>query len=174
MSDQFSNILTQINPQNSDNSSNFNASQASAATNSSGGYAQHILQDDNLDSASENQLQETSNCEFNKRMSPFDISKFSLELKEMSEEKNKGFMQHSKNINGYSVAHECIGNTVKKILGVPVPSYTARWLPLYLRSTIGSAIHDFIQDNTSQMTEIERSIKVPSIRFSGRLDGLIG
>lgn len=38
---------------------------------------------------------------------------------------------------------------------------------------MGSAIHDTIQTNTTQFTEVEKSIKVPSIRFSGRLDALI-
>jgi len=43
-----------------------------------------------------------------------------------------------------------------------------------MRSTIGTAIHDFVQSNTNQFTESEVSLKIPSIKFSGRLDNLIG
>jgi CRISPR/Cas system-associated exonuclease Cas4 (RecB family) len=43
-----------------------------------------------------------------------------------------------------------------------------------MRSTIGNAIHNFIQDNSDQFTEREVSMKIPSIRTSVRLDNLIG
>lgn len=42
-----------------------------------------------------------------------------------------------------------------------------------LRCTIGSAVHDFIQDNCSIFTEQEVCLKVPSKRLSTRLDCLI-
>jgi len=55
-----------------------------------------------------------------------------------------------------------------------VKSFADKWLPILLRSTIGTAIHEFIQSNTNQFTEGEVSLKIPSIKFSGRLDNLIG
>ena len=105
---------------------------------------------------------------------PFDISTFCQELKEKSEVKNKIYAENACSISGYSIAHDCIANTVKKILNEPIPSFADKWLPIIMRTTIGTAIHDAIQENTKQFTEVEPSIKVPSIRFSGRMDALIG
>lgn len=110
----------------------------------------------------------------NEKHKPFDVSVFVEELRQRSEDKNRLYYEYSSNINGYSIAHDCIGTTVKKILGYPVHSFAHKWLPIILRAAIGTAIHEFIQHNTHQFTEIEKSIKIPSIRFSGRLDGLIG
>ena len=61
-----------------------------------------------------------------------------------------------------------------KLLNTPVKSFASKWLPIAMRGTIGTAIHDFIQSTTKQFTELECTLKVPSIRFSGRLDALIG
>lgn len=105
---------------------------------------------------------------------PFDISLYCNELKDKSENKNQIYSQNANTISGYSIAHDCIANTVKKILNEPIPSFADKWLPIIMRTTIGTAIHDTIQENTKQFTEVEPSIKVPSIRFSGRMDALIG
>lgn len=121
-----------------------------------------------------NQLDEQQEVSEGERAKPFDTKEFANELKRKSEEKNKKFAAYSENINAYGIAQECISAVVKKILNYPVESYADKWLPLVMRSTIGTAIHDVIQNNTSQFTETEASIKVPSIRFSGRLDGIIG
>jgi len=43
-----------------------------------------------------------------------------------------------------------------------------------MRASLGNAVHDCIQKNSDQFTEQEKSIKVPSIRCSVRLDCLIG
>jgi hypothetical protein len=106
---------------------------------------------------------------------PFDIALFANELKEKSELKNKEYLTHyNGNITAYSIAADCISAVVKKIAGHPVRSFADNWLPLLMRSTIGTAIHDFIQNNTKQFTETEVSLKVPSKRFSGRIDNVGG
>ena len=105
---------------------------------------------------------------------PFDIIKFADELQQRSENKKRGYASNTQNINAYDVAHNCIRQIVYKLSGTPVKSYADKWLPVLLRTTLGNAVHDFIQKNTNQMTEQEVSLKVPSIRFSGRCDGLIG
>lgn len=110
----------------------------------------------------------------NQQFSPFNIKTFADELRESSEKKNIEYIENVKTISAYAIANDCIAHTVKKILGVPVKSFAHAWLPIALRSTLGNAVHDFIQKNSSQFTELEVSTKVPSIRFSGRLDGLIG
>lgn len=117
--------------------------------------------------------EETPIIDPNKEYKPFDIDLFSKELHEVSENKNKAYAQLTQSINGYSIAHDCLACTVKKIMHEPVKSFAHKWLPILLRAEIGTAIHDFIQNNTTQFTETEPSIKVPSIRFSGRIDGLI-
>lgn len=105
---------------------------------------------------------------------PFDVKKFIDELAERSEAKNKAYSELAQSINAYAISSDCISNVVKRILGYPVKSFGQVWLPVLLRSTIGTAIHEFIQGYSNQFTEIERTVKIPSIRFSGRLDGLIG
>jgi hypothetical protein len=104
----------------------------------------------------------------------FDIKDFSRELYHKSQAKNKAYMEVASNISGHDVAHGCILSIVNKILNVPVENYADKWLPIFMRNTIGSAVHDFIQCNTDQFTETEVSMKVPSVRFSGRIDCLIG
>jgi len=104
---------------------------------------------------------------------PFDIKLFAKELHQASDAKGRAYAECTQSISGYSIAHDCILNTVKKILGYPVKSFATSWLPVLMRSTIGTSIHSFIQDYSNQFTELEPSIKVPSIRFSGRIDGII-
>jgi len=105
---------------------------------------------------------------------PFDINIYSEELKERNVLKNKSYNEHNTNMSAYDVAVNCIGSTVMKILNYPVKDWSNKWLPVVVRSTIGQAIHDVIQDNSSQFTEQEASMKVPSINFSGRLDCMNG
>lgn len=124
----------------------------------------------NQDDSYENQ----KDIDFDCKMNPFSISDFAEELKIISEDTNRSYFEHSKSISAYSVANDCIGKTVYKILGKPVESFSHKWLPIMLRSVLGNAVHDFIQLNTNQFTEKEVTLKAPSINFSGRLDGLIG
>ena len=104
----------------------------------------------------------------------FDIEVFAEELRRKSENKNRGYLTAAKNINAYDVANNCIRQIVYKLSGTPIKSYADRWLPIFLRTALGSAVHNFLQENTKQFTEQEVSLKVPSLKFSGRLDALIG
>lgn len=105
---------------------------------------------------------------------PFNVQTFCEEVRQKSEKDNRIYSHYANNISGYSIAAECIGTTVAKILKYPVESFSHKWLPIVMRASIGNAVHDAIQENTTQFTEQERSMKVPSIRTSTRLDGLIG
>lgn len=104
----------------------------------------------------------------------FDLQLFGQELYNNSQIKNKNYHEYAENISGYDIAANCIKAVVYKLIKTPIESYADKWLPLAMRSTIGTAIHDFIQTNSKQFTEQEVCLKVPSIRFSGRLDCLIG
>jgi len=104
---------------------------------------------------------------------PFDIELFSEEIKQKSEKENKLRNFYSQTINGYSIGHDCIGSTVLTIQNYPIKSFAHKWLPIVMRAALGNAVHDFIQKNSNQFSEQERSIKVPSIRCSVRLDCLI-
>ena len=104
----------------------------------------------------------------------FDINKFASELKFKSSIKNRYQIEEATNISAYDVAANCIRQIIYKLNHMPVPDYSTKWLPIFLRSQIGSACHDFIQNYSKQFEESEISIKVPSIRFSGRIDNMIG
>lgn len=106
--------------------------------------------------------------------SPFNIDVFMKELYEKSAVKNQLYREAVQNISAYDISSGCIRGVVYKLNNTPVESFADKWLPILMRSAIGTAIHDFVQNNTKQFTEREVSVKVPSIRFSGRLDNLIG
>jgi len=105
---------------------------------------------------------------------PFNIEIFTKELHERSSIKNQLYREATQNINAYDLATNCIRDIVYKLLNTPVESFADKWLPILLRSTLGTAIHNFIQDNSDQFTEREISLKIPSKRVSIRLDNLIG
>lgn len=107
-------------------------------------------------------------------VTPFDIGLFSKELYNKSSEKNKIYRIMSNSITSYDLASNCIREVVFRLKNTPVESFADKWLPIMMRSVLGNAIHEFIQNNSSQFTEKEVSIKVPSLRFSGRIDCLIG
>ena len=102
----------------------------------------------------------------------FDISEFERELFVLSETEGREHQQHSNNINAYDLIG-CIRAALFKYFKYPVKSFADRWLPVRMRTTIGQAIHRFIQENTKQFTETEVYIKVPSRRFLGKADALI-
>ena len=108
------------------------------------------------------------------RKKPFNVAAFAQEVAHKAENKNRIYAEVASNINAYDIADNCIRQIVYKLSGTPVSSFGDKWLPLSFRSTLGSACHDFIQGISKQFTESEISLKVPSIRFSGRLDNLIG
>lgn len=103
----------------------------------------------------------------------FDLDKFIQETYDKNTLKNQNAIENQIYMSSYDVASSCIGNIVYKIRNTPIKSYASKWLPIVLRSYLGNAVHEFIQSNTNQFTEQEVSLKVPSIRFSGRLDCLI-
>jgi len=105
---------------------------------------------------------------------PFNIDTFIKELYERSSVRNQLYRESIQNISAYDISSGCIREIIYKLANTPVESFADKWLPILMRSTIGTAIHEFIQNNTNQFTEREVSLKIPSIRFSGRLDNLIG
>lgn len=105
---------------------------------------------------------------------PFNIDTFNKELFEKSSTKNQLYRDVVQNISAYDISSGCIRDIFYKLTNTPVKSFADKWLPILMRSTIGTAIHEFIQSNTNQFTEKEVSLKIPSIKFSGRLDNLIG
>lgn len=103
----------------------------------------------------------------------FDVNQFVEDVKEKSN--NIGYIQ-TKNltmINSYAVAHDCIRETFFKINNFPIKSYANSYVPIILKATLGNAVHDFIQKHSTVFTELETSVKVPSIRLSCRMDALI-
>lgn len=102
----------------------------------------------------------------------FDVDDFVNNLAKKSHDKNLMSHYYSNNINSYDVAHNCIRETIFRIMNIPVENYTNRWLPIEMRSTIGNAVHEFIQSD-EKFTETEVTLKVPSIRASARSDALI-
>lgn len=114
------------------------------------------------------------NIQQENNFSPFDIAKFKEELYTKSHNKNKEYSNYSENINAYDIASACIMQVLYRIRSQPIQSYANLYLPVYMRSVIGTGIHSFIQDYSDQFTETEVILKVPSLRFSGRLDALIG
>lgn len=103
----------------------------------------------------------------------FDIDTFVSDLAQTSEEKNRKARFYSNSINSYDIAHNCIREVLFKLQNQPVDNYQDVWLPIMMRAVLGNAVHDFIQTNSKQFTEVEVSIKVPSIRASVRPDALI-
>lgn len=110
----------------------------------------------------------------NYKANSFDISLFATELDEKLALQNKERYNYSSNITAYSIAHDCIMYTVKKILNYPVPSFGSNWLPIVFRTELGNSLHSAIQKNTMQFDEVELQLKVPSIRFYGKCDGNSG
>lgn len=144
-------------------------------------YVMDLIQDNNFElkekEKNNHQPESFNNDEYqdlsNNEPTVFDLQKFGQELYEKSYLKNKNYFEYASNINAYDVTSGCIRSTIFKLLKVPTKSYADKWLPLAMRSTIGNAIHDFIQLNSKQFTEKEVVLKVPSLHFSGRADGLI-
>lgn len=103
----------------------------------------------------------------------FDLDEFINETYNKNRDKNKDMIQKQMYMSSYDVASSCINNIIFKIRNTPIKNYASRWLPIVLRSYLGNSVHSFIQDNSKQFTEQEVSLKIPSIRFSGRLDCMI-
>ena len=122
---------------------------------------------DNLELVSE----EKKDSEFNF----FNIQQFGQELYNKSETRNRErAMRLTQNITGYDIAHNCLQQVLFKLRNTPLKNYADSWLPIFMRTEVGSAVHNFIQNNTSQFTETELNLKVPSIGFYGKIDYMIG
>lgn len=118
---------------------------------------------------------ETSELSNNDELKFFDIQEFGRELYSKSEMKNKERLSRpSQNITGYDIAHNCIMQVLFKLRNTPIRNYADSWLPIFMRTEVGSAVHNFIQGNTNQFTETEVNLKIPSIRFYGKIDYMIG
>lgn len=105
----------------------------------------------------------------------FDIQRFGQELYHISENKNRKRAERpNQNITGYDIAHNCIQQVLYKLRNTPIQNYADSWLPLFMRTEVGSAVHNFIQNNTKQFTETEVNLKVSSIKFYGKVDYMIG
>ena len=105
----------------------------------------------------------------------FDIQKFGQELYHISEKKNRKRAERSnQNITGYDICNNCIQQILFKLRNTPIENYADSWLPIFMRTEVGSAVHNFIQNNTKQFTETEVNLKIPSIGFYGKVDYMIG
>ena len=106
---------------------------------------------------------------------PFDVNIFADELYEkFRTETSKKLNRTYQNITGYSIAHNCIQETLFRLRHTPVECTPNSWLPIFLRRELGCAVHSFLETNTQQFTETEINLKVPSIRFYGKIDFLCG
>lgn len=102
----------------------------------------------------------------------FNIEEFISNLKKKSEKSKFERFLFSDNINAYDISQCCIAQVLYRLYNTPVPSYEDIWLPVYMRSVIGSAVHDFIQSNFN-FDETEVVIKIDKFKFSGRVDAII-
>jgi len=104
----------------------------------------------------------------------FKVEEFINDLKQKSIIDNRKHFLYSKNITAYDIAHNCIRQTIYRLLKPVITDFEDKWLPLRMRTTIGKAIHEFIQSNSKAFTETEISLKVPSLKFSGVVDCICG
>jgi hypothetical protein len=104
----------------------------------------------------------------------FTVDQFVANLSKATADKNKAYATRPiQNISGYDVASGCVRQIYYRLMGIPLRSYEDLWLPVTMRGVIGSAVHDYIQEHF-EFTEVEKSMKIPSINFSGRYDCSIG
>jgi hypothetical protein len=129
------------------------------------------INNSNINNNNSNNFINTNNQESEIKL--FDVNLFIDELEKKSEERNKEIQLNSNTISSYDIAHNCIRQILFKIRNAPVTSYKNNWLPVVYRTVLGTATHDFIQQS-KQFTELEVSIKAPSLNVSCRLDALIG
>lgn len=115
------------------------------------------------------------NADETENFKPFDINLFIDELASVSFKRNEEKISRTRqNITGYDIAHNCIQQVLFKLRNTPLPNYSDPWLPIFMRTQIGNAVHEFIQSNSKQFTETELNLKVPSIGFYGKVDYMCG
>jgi len=103
----------------------------------------------------------------------FHLKDFIINLKNNSIKQQFDRLVYSSNITAYDIAQSCSRQVLYKLLNYPVKLYESVWLPVLFRAKIGTAIHDFIQENFD-FDEIEVVIKIPEFKFSGRIDAING
>lgn len=139
-----------------------------------GEYARLIIDTDK--SSSQSFLDDFDNLDIDipqqSNNSIFTINSLIEKLRVNSIEKNRKQLEESKYISGYDIARECIRKVVYRLTGYPVDIGPDEWLPVSFRAALGNAIHDFIQSNFD-FTEVEVTVKVPSIMVSTRIDAII-
>lgn len=114
----------------------------------------------------------TTQPEQNDIITTFNVSDFKSELKSISDCKNKQNYFYSSRFNAYDVAHSCIRSVLFRLFKFPLKDYSDSWLPVKMRSHIGSACHEFIQ-SSKVFTETEVYLRVPSKNISTKIDCLI-
>ena len=103
----------------------------------------------------------------------FETSEFVKMIDVASSAKKKHIYNNQEYVSAYDISTNCVRHVVLKLLNYPLPSYRDSWLPIGFRGALGSAVHNYIQENYTGFTELEASIKVPSIKTSVRLDAMI-
>ena len=102
----------------------------------------------------------------------FSVDQFKQLLKEKVSAKNKDYAEYSTTINSYDM-FSCSRIPFFRIKNYPVHDYSGSYLPVELRCVLGSSCHEFIQGVGGIFTETEVCLKVPDLKISARLDGLI-
>lgn len=144
-----------------------------------------MLYDDLIKGLSLNSLSETSSEEVikqpvigpttnNSNLELFNVEEFKKHLKFNSAKSNKSFIDNSERLNSYDIVHSCIRNPIFRLLGTPIHDYSDNWLPVKLRTTIGTACHEFLQNTYNSFTENEIYLRIPSLNISVKIDSLIG
>jgi hypothetical protein len=126
-----------------------------------------------LNSLTENNV-EKKNETGNTPPALFSVENFKQDLKNKSSDSNLNFIEHSERLNAYDVVHSCIRTPIFRLLGTPLSDYSDNWLPVKLRSTFGTAFHEFLQNTYKDFTETEIYLRVPSLNISVKIDCLIG
>lgn len=104
----------------------------------------------------------------------FTVENFKQNLKDKSAVSNKRFIDTSERLNAYDIVHSCIRTPIFRLLDTPIDNYSDNWLPVKLRTSFGSACHDFLQTTSSNFTETEVYLRIPSINMSVKIDCLTG
>ncbi|MBK7107461.1 MAG: hypothetical protein IPH62_19515 [Ignavibacteriae bacterium] len=112
------------------------------------------------------------NNDIKKPLTVFDVNSFIRELKLKSASDNRYFHDSSERFNAYDLAHNCIRSVLFRIFKYPLKDYSDSWLPVKLRTRLGTACHEFVQ-SSSIFTEQETYLRILSENISVKLDCLI-
>jgi hypothetical protein len=107
-----------------------------------------------------------------KEVKLFNIDDFVKDVQINTINKNSTISKNSTTISAYDITSNCSREVIFKLLNYPVDNRVP-FLPLGFRAALGTAVHEYIQSNSSVFTENEISIRVPSLKLSCRIDNLI-